>query len=255
MNCEEVRNLIDAYVDGELDLVTSLAIERHLQGCADCTRLVQSRQALHQAVANSSLYYRAPAGLRREVRASLRAAARPGATPRPAWWRALGLAGSLAVVALVLWVVVRGGLAAPANNDALAQQVLASHVRSLMPGHLEDVVSTDRHTVKPWFDGRLDFSPPVVDLASQGFPLVGGRLDYLDNRPVAALVYQRQQHVINLYVWPAANTPDQPATTETRQGYHLIHWTKAGMTYWAVSDVEQSQLEEFVRLVQSAAGP
>src|SRR5205085_811774 len=128
----------------------------------------------------------------------------------------------------------------------LTEQILAGHVRALQPGHLEDVASDDRHTVKPWFDGRIDFAPPVKDLAAQRFPLKGGRLDYLAGRPVAALVYQRDKHLIDLFVWPAADSGAAAApTTALRQGYNLVHWMQNGMNFWAVSDVEAAQLREF----------
>ena len=167
---------------------------------------------------------------------------------RKPWISITAPLAAAAIVVLALVPLLRG----PSAEEVLAREVLAGHVRSLMADHLSDVASSDRHTVKPWFNGKLDFSPPVEDLAQQGFPLVGGRLDYLNNRPVAALVYHRQKHFINLFIWPSTSS-DSEVKKETRQGYHLFHWTRSGMTYWAVSDVEESQLQEFVGLVQNRA--
>jgi anti-sigma factor RsiW len=129
--------------------------------------------------------------------------------------------------------------------------VVSDHIRALQPGHLMDVVSTDQHTVKPWFDGRLDFAPPVKDLKPQGFPLVGGRLDYLDNKKVAALIYQRRQHLIDLYVWPDGGHLDHGATEGSRSGYNFQHWSEDGMAFWAVSDLAPDQLAEFVALLRA----
>ena len=169
-------------------------------------------------------------------------------------WRWLGVAASLAFVALMLWRLVPN-LPGSSIDDRLTQELIAGHVRSLMVSHLTDVPSSDQHTVKPWFEGKLDFSPPVSDVTEQGFPLLGGRLDYLGNRPVAALVYRHQQHVINLFIWPAAQEEDVRERTLTRQGYQLIHWVKAGMSYWAVSDLNARELHNFVRAVQNGASP
>lgn len=155
-----------------------------------------------------------------------------------------------ALVALVFVPLLRG----PAADELLANEVLSSHVRSLMANHLADISSSDQHTVKPWFAGKLDFSPPVEDFAKQGFPLIGGRLDYLENRPVAALVYERRKHLINLFVWPGSES-DVPTKTVSRQGYNLIHWTQSHMTYWVASDLDKSELQEFIQLVQNQTSP
>jgi anti-sigma factor RsiW len=152
-----------------------------------------------------------------------------------------------AIVLLALLPILRG----PSTEEILTREVISSHVRSLMANHLADIPSSDQHTVKPWFNGKLDFSPPVEDLAKHGFPLVGGRLDYLNNRPVAALVYKRDKHLINLFIWPSSESSESVLKSETRQGYHVFHWTRSRMTYWVVSDLEQSQLQEFVQLLQN----
>jgi anti-sigma factor RsiW len=160
----------------------------------------------------------------------------------------------LAVVVLLVWSLTPG-LTGPSQPDLLTEEVLAGHVRSLMAGHLTDVSSSDQHTVKPWFSGRLDFSPPVRDLAERGFALVGGRLDYLGGRPVAALVYQRRGHFINVFVWTSSNGPGRGEQTQSRQGYHLIHWARSGMTYWTISDLNRGDMQQFARLLQSDASP
>ena len=151
----------------------------------------------------------------------------------------------LALSVALLWTV----FSARARSDNLvAQQVVSSHIRSMMLDHLVDVPSSDQHTVKPWFNGKLDFAPDVKDFADQGFPLAGGRLDYVDNRTVAALVYQRRKHSINLFIWPSPGANDQSAQQSSVNGYNIIHWTRSGATYWAVSDVNSADLSEFAKL-------
>jgi anti-sigma factor RsiW len=265
VNCKDAQTLIHGYADGELDLVGTLAIERHMQSCPSCSGEFEDLQGLRTVLREGGLYYPAPERLRQRIRSELppasngpgiRSELRPsagGLIIRPAAWRWLGAVAALAAVVLLAWGLRRAWAPAVAG-DALAQEVLASHVRSLMADHLSDVVSSDKHTVKPWFDGRLDFSPPVEDLVAQGYPLVGGRLDYLDNRPVAALIYRRQRHIINLFTWPSPAASNQAPRLETRQGYNIVHWTSTGAEYWAVSDLNTSELQEFVRLVQQAVG-
>ena len=152
----------------------------------------------------------------------------------------------------LLAVVWSGGLylTLPSAQERLTEELISSHVRSLQVDHLADVISSDRHTVKPWFNGKLDFSPPIIDLAPQGFPLVGGRLDYLDGRTVAVLIYRRNQHPINLYIWSSTDKDAKPQV-QSRQGYHLIRWTASGMNYWAVSDLTTNELEFFVTTLGS----
>ena len=245
MNCQEARQCIEAYVDGELDLFRSLELEEHLEGCAECHALRLQLEELRSAVRTHSPYFAAPQGFEKRIRTQLR-------LPREAesksvqtaglGWRlsavAAGIVGLIVFSAMFLAVLRR-----PAEQT-LAQQVVSSHIRSLMENHLTDVPSSDQHTVKPWFNGKLDFSPPVKDLKPVGFPLTGGRLDYMDGRPVAALLYRRRQHTINLFVWPSSASDSRPQMSMMR-GYNLAHWTQSGMTYWAVSDLNSQELNEF----------
>jgi len=256
MTHQEVELQLDAYLDGELAPSDAHEVEAHLEDCPQCARVHADRLALRAAIRKQVPMLRAPEELKTRVRAALRTAAgaRSGRRRMPIFLlQAAALAASLALVAVGSW---RAGLR-QASQEALAEQVLTSHVRSLMPGHLTDVTSTDQHTVKPWFNGRLDFSPPVHDFAGRGFPLLGGRLDYLGGRTVAALVYGRRQHVINVFLWPVGSGPASGPGAVTRQGYHLLQWKTSEYTYWAVSDLGLSELHDFAGLLQqgdSAAG-
>ncbi len=256
---------MDGYLDGELDPITSQTIEQHLRDCHNCDQAYKMHGSLIRAIGNTAPYYRAPAALRERIQSSLREemAARPVRNVAPdaeplfprrqleprsilfgTSWNWLALAAAIVFAALIVWNVLPR-LQRPGADQFLATQLIASHVRSLMANHLSDVASSDQHTVKPWLDTKLDFAPPVVDLSSEGFPLIGGRLDYLDNRPVAALVYQRRKHFINLFVWPAAPDATRTPKTITRQGYQLLHWTDSDFNYWAVSDVSDNDLQAF----------
>jgi anti-sigma factor RsiW len=249
MKCREVENLVHGYLDGELDLAGNLEIERHLQSGAACKRAYESQLALRSAIRANDLSFRPPKHLQNRLRSALRAEA---GTSRKMTWRWMYVA--VPVTALALFVLLFSPRifrpAAPGVDEMLTQEIISSHVRSLMVDHLTDVPSSDRHTVKPWFNGKLDFSPPVIDLAGQGFALTGGRLDYLHDRPVAALVYRRGQHPINLFVWPSSHTTE-PEEKLMRQGFNLVRWTGAGLTWWAISDLNDEELEEFARMLKS----
>ena len=250
MACEDARELLGGSLDDELDMATRLELRRHLRECPECSAQQQQQETLRTALRSSDLSFTAPAGLEQRIRTAVRKAegsptSRKVAVPKMPIWAAL--AASLAVAALLFWGF---GTSRPGSNDLVAELVLTGHVRSLMADHLTDVASTDNHTVKPWFNGKLDFSPPVRDLAPQGFPLIGGRLDYV-NRPVAALVYRRRQHVINVFVWPASgNSRPVSEASMTRQGYNVLHWSGSGMEFWAASDLNAAELKQFVQLLQ-----
>ena len=249
MDCREAQDLIHAYADHELDLVRTLDIERHIHDCQSCAQAHQNLAALQSSLAGASFYFSAPPGLQQRIRTALdRAEPRPPRRLILRLWLPLAAAASLALVAVALWAALRGSHAS--DERVLAQAVVSGHVRSLMEAHLLDVVSTDQHTVKPWFDGKLDFAPDVRDFRADTFPLAGGRLDYLADRPVAALVYRHEKHYINLFIWPAPNEPDRPQTATLQQGYQLIHWTRGQMNYWAVSDTSQQTLQRFADLVK-----
>jgi anti-sigma factor RsiW len=250
LSCQETRGLIHGYLDGELDLVRNLEIESHLRDCSACAQSYENLRILQSALRGDALHFAPGRGLANRVRASVRREAAGESKPRAWPWR--WLLGSFAVMLLVVVIFALTMLRrAPSTDDLVAQEVVSSHVRSLMAGHLTDVATSDQHTVKPWFDGKLDFSPPVRDLSPQGFVLIGGRLDYLGNRPVAALIYQRRQHSINLFVWPTTAQTETTERVSVRQGYNLIHWTNAGMTFWAISDINLAELQEFARDLQN----
>jgi anti-sigma factor RsiW len=252
MDCINAQTLLDTYLDQELDPVRNLEIEEHLHSCARCSQTCSDSQVIRRSLKTESLYFKAPADLQKRIQRSVRLAAKAEA---PAGWLSASwfkIAAPIAATALVVLMLVPY-FAAPSSEELLTQEVVASHIRSLMVNHLADIPSTDEHTVKPWFNGKLDFSPPVSDLAKQGFPLVGGRLDYLNNRPVAALVYQRDKHVINVFVWPSDSSAQSGAPIKTRQGYHVIRWTGSGMTFWVVADLETNQLTTLADLLKSLA--
>jgi anti-sigma factor RsiW len=258
MTCKEVLNFVDSFVDQELDLVRQLEIEQHLKECSSCSRAYAERRSLQAAIKAAPLYFEVPTKLEQDVRRALRRAAGISpATDRDGSARGLGwnwtgwFAGALSAAAVaVVMIGVGPRILSPSQDDRISQEVTSSHVRSLLTNHLIDVVSTNQHVVKPWFNGRIDFSPMVGDFSDHGFPLAGGRLDYVAGRPVAALVYHRRAHPINLFIWPSRPGEEAKEKALSRQGYHLIRWSHGGMTYWAVSDVNENELQDFAELVQ-----
>ena len=249
MSCEETPDLIHGYLDGELDIVKSMEVEKHLQDCNTCTQSHQAMRSVRSAAGQSGVRFDPPVDLEKRLRSALR---RENETERKSFvvrWRWLVAVTSLVVVIGLGWGIAQMWTRR-SESDLLAQEIVSSHVRSLMADHLIDVPSSDQHTVKPWFDGKLDFSPPVKDLSQHGFSLSGGRLDYIDHRPVAAVVYQRRQHLINVFIWPSTDAVAMNERTSASQGYNVIRWSNGGMAYWAVSDLNLDELQQFVQLLQ-----
>ena len=250
MSCQQTHELIHGYLDGELDLVKSIEIEKHLVHCHACTQNYEALRSLQSRLSDNALRFEPPARLEKHLRSALRSEKKTQSASLIFRWRWVVAASSVLAAVVIIWAIAAVS-SRQSPEDVLAQEVVASHVRSLMAAnHLTDVPSSDRHTVKPWFDGKLDYSPTVKDLSQQGFSLSGGRLDYIGNRPVAALVYQRRQHSINVFVWPATEAPATNGRASERQGYNLIRWSNAGMTYWAVSDLNLAELQQFVQLLK-----
>ena len=251
MNCTEARALLHAYLDDELDAARSAEIARHLDACAACAARYRVLETMQRALRVPQLRHAAPPGLAMRIRAQLPQDA-PARRPRAHWqWPAL----SAALAALLLLAIAVAGWQAAQlrahRADNLVAEAVSDHVRSLLASHLIDVRSSDRHTVKPWFDGRLDFSPQVKDLGAQGFELIGGRLDVLGDERVAALVYKRHLHMINLFQWPANGASDSREPMEqARNGYRALGWREGGMQFLAVSDT--ADLDAFVQDFRAA---
>jgi anti-sigma factor RsiW len=247
--CAEMRLKLQADLDGELEPGDAAAVAAHTLTCPDCAATQAELGALSARLRTELSYHAAPARLRQALAARIAPPVQAPPVqappvrrlPRLGFGMSFGAGFALAACLALAIVLPRGG-------GEMADSIVASHIRALQPGHLMDVVSTDQHTVKPWFDGRLDFAPPVKDLAADGFPLIGGRLDYLAGRAVAALAYRRDKHIIDLYVWPGTASPIAGFGDGARHGYNVEHWTQDGMVFWAVSDVEPTQLAEFARL-------
>jgi anti-sigma factor RsiW len=245
MTCVPAKSLLESFLDDELDAAQTAHVEEHLASCASCAGVHAQLQELRAGIRSYAPYYRASAGLRERTQASVRQADRHADRRAPAFWRWMAIAAAILLAVSAAWniALLRSRTS---GADLIAQDVLSSHVRSLMGAHLLDVPSSDQHTVKPWFNGKLDFSPDVRDFADQGFPLIGGRIDYLGSRPVAALVYRHRKHIINMFTWPSDATDG--GTKLDRGGYHVVHWNTSGMSCWAVSDLNVGELRQFADL-------
>lgn len=254
MNCTETRSRLHPYLDRQLDLESALAVEGHLASCPDCRAIVARQSTLRAALREHAHYYGAPPGLAERIRGQI---GRRSAIARPGWrwpplrqWLPAGAA--VAAAAIVSWTAAIQ-YAAVSTDERIAEQVVAGHARAVLSEHRVDVASSDRHTVKPWLSSKLDFSPPVVDLAGAGFPLDGGRLDYLNGRPVATLCYRHRQHTIDLFVWPEQDARGESGTRSlARQGYNVLRWSDGGMAFWAISDVGEADLKTFAEAYASA---
>lgn len=251
MKCDDAQKLLGSYFDGELDGGRSLEMEEHLRACATCSSAQQQLTRLREVT--QTAYFPAPPDLRADVLAALRAevpaAPPPRQVPQPWLLRGLPLAAAILLGFFLGQTFYRN----PARQVLLAE-LTDSHVRSLVGTHLTDVVSSDQHTVRPWFEGKLDFAPPVPDLSAQGFPLVGGRIEYIGGRAVAALVYERRKHFINLFIWPEAGEAGVTAEPSQR-GYNVMHWRHNGMTLFAVSEVSQQDIRKFADAFSAATSP
>jgi anti-sigma factor (TIGR02949 family) len=248
VSCELTPSVLHGYLDGELDAARAADFERHLISCPECVAALEANENLRSTLQRAALYEPAPPALRQALQAQL-GAPRSSVTPirNPAPWRWLAIAATFLLAVFLGWRLfpaLRGGQ----NETALASAIVDAHLRSLQPGHLEDVQSTDQHTVKPWFDGKLDFAPPVHDFVEDGFPLQGGRLDVVHGRTVAVLVYGRRKHLINVFVWPTSE-PDSEPISGSQLGYHWVDWRKSGMELCAVSDVSPDDLANLHHLL------
>ena len=249
MSCQRTSSILHAYFDGELDVVGAAEFERHVDSCPDCAAGLAAQETLRASLKKSNLRERAPETLRRKLAAEITEPIPRTAAPSSSttMWRGLALAASFLLVVVIGWRQIEG-LRGVRDDATLFPSIVDAHLRSLQPGHLIDVVSTDQHTVKPWFDGKIDFAPPVRDLASDGFPLEGGRLDAISGRTVAVVVYARRKHVINVFMWPTTKQDAAPSSG-SRLGYNWVEWRREGIESIAVSDVSASDLHALWQLL------
>jgi anti-sigma factor RsiW len=261
MNCAQTEIMLHALLDGELDAGHARDVEAHVAECAGCAEKLAAFRALRADMAAADLKQKAPAALRARIEAALpqpAARASAGATVLPfrpsrrSFFSGVGAGAVLsgALAASLVLTVFRND-----RDQAVANDVVSAHVRSLQANHLMDVETSDQHTVKPWFDGKVDVAPPVIDLTAQGFTLLGGRLDYIDGEPVASVVYRRRKHIINLFVAQHLGAAHAAVTARSVQGYNVRHWSAQGLEFWAVSDLDGEELGEFVGKISAALRP
>jgi anti-sigma factor RsiW len=246
MTCDEAEILLHALLDGELDAGHARKVEAHVASCPRCATEFRALHEMQAAIADADLSFKAPPALRRRIEAAL---------PQPRLTSRRSLLQGFALGSAVSALAATGLVAIVLRNDdeqRIMSEVVSAHLRSLQAGHLTDVVSTDQHTVKPWFNGRLDVAPPVIDLTAQGFALVGGRLDSIDARALGVIVYRRRSHVINLFVAPGPGSGQRAGKTETVQGFNIRRWSERGLNYWAVSDISADELGEFGEKFEAA---
>jgi len=243
--CVDQELLLGGLVDGELDAANTALVEAHVARCAGCSEELERLQAMRNLLCADGVRYSAPESLRARIAAMPELSLKAANENRIPSWLAPGVAGALAAsLAMVSFVT-------PATTAAVDQEIVSSHVRSLQPGHLTDVQTTNQHIVKPWFNGRIDFAPPVPELADQGFPLVGGRLDSIDGKTVPAIVYKRRLHTVNLFVWPARDSSERALT---KDGFAIREWSRNGLRFAAVSDIPPGELKQFEAMFVQRSG-
>ncbi len=250
MDCKEIQQQLERYFDRELPLSDKRALAEHLKRCGECSGLLNGLNAIHVAL-NKQAVFSVPAGLKRRVRRQLRDnAAENNRLGVVLPW--MGFSGGVAaLVSLITWGML--SFVSPPAGSTVLNEIVSAHIRSLIVDHITDIASADQHTVKPWFKGRLDFAVPVTDLTGHGFPLLGGRMDYVQHRAVAAVIYGRRAHVINVFVWPSDDGAYHAIKAESRRGYHVFRWSDAGLQYWMISDLNEIELEQLAGLLRGEA--
>jgi anti-sigma factor RsiW len=248
MACERADTVVHGYFDHELDALKAAEFESHLEQCPECVAALDALESLRSTINIAHPYEKMSASFRKKILADLHVKTPTVMAPARVTtdWRWLAIAATFLLLIFGGWRVALLGRGD--SREIMASKIVDAHLRSLQPGHLADVISTDQHTVKPWFDGKIDFAPPVRDFTEQGYPLQGGRLDVVDNRTVAALVYGRRKHVVNVFIWPTSEKDATPRTGSI-QGYQWIDWRKQGMEFYAVSDTAPADLDQLQHLI------